>query len=90
MLRKKGEKLLRENGFDSVRAFDLNAHRIQNGELYTLATSLNWVLVSCDSDFDVNQVARLGSSSIIYLKPKPDTSLKYLLPLLMPQLNKIP
>ena len=90
MLGKKVAKLFVENGFDTKRAFEMNIHHLQNGELYQFATSENRVLVSCDSDFDENQIGKLGSISIIYLKPKPDSSLEYLLPMLSSHIKKIP
>ncbi|MCE7734542.1 MAG: hypothetical protein GPJ54_06675 [Candidatus Heimdallarchaeota archaeon] len=90
MLGKKVARLFSENGFDTVRVFELNAHHLQNGELYKLATSQNRVLISCDTDFENNRVGSLGSSSIIYLKPEPDSSLQHLLPMLMSQIKNVP
>ncbi|MHA2275123.1 MAG: DUF5615 family PIN-like protein [Candidatus Kariarchaeaceae archaeon] len=90
MLGKKVAKIFKENGFDTLRAYELNVHHLQNGDLHRFATNQRRVLVSCDSDFDINKIGKLGSMSIIYLKPEPDSSLKYLLPLLRLQIEKLP
>lgn len=90
MLGKQVQKILISQSHDTLRAIELGLEDLSNSDLYKEAIKVNRILVTCDSDFEINRIGKLSNPSIIYLKVYPDNSFKHLLPFLNMQFPKIP